>query len=252
MSKFHENGDHGVTHDDSPEDLARKLYDDPNYFEDNPRGYKGMGAAARQSAWHDAVCQHFANVIPVANLRLLDVGCATGAYLRPLIALGADAYGIELSEYAAGVAQEVVGVDRVHRGSAHDMPMFDEGSFDIYFSTEMIEHVPYRYHLDMLREAFRVLRPGGLLYLQGQIGFKDYLNPDPNDDAGHIAVFPMGYWRDMVCEVGFALDSPDAQRLTQGLLDAEWWQRYAWRFLIAVKPLEAAAPPAPTGARPKR
>lgn len=38
---------------------------------------------------------------------------------------------------------------------------FSEGTFDFIFSEHMIEHVPYLAGCHMLRECFRVLRPGG-------------------------------------------------------------------------------------------
>ena len=244
MSKFNESGDHGIRHDDSPEELARKLYDDPAYFEANPRGYRDMANVARASDWHDGVVRDFVQVLPVQWKVVLDVGCATGAYMRPLHEAGAQVHGIELSKYAADVAAQVMG-ERVHNGSArvvhgsaHDLSAFGDGSFDLYFTVETIEHVPYRYHLAMLREAFRVLKPRGVAYVQGQIGVKDYLMPHPGDDAGHIAVFPEGYWRDMLRHVGFALDDVDAQlaQLNQKLGARPWWRRYGWRYLFARKP----------------
>jgi len=40
---------------------------------------------------------------------------------------------------------------------------FDDGIFDYVFSEHMIEHVPYKEGLFMIREAYRVLKPGGKL-----------------------------------------------------------------------------------------
>lgn len=245
MSKFHEGGEHGIRHDDTPEELARKLYDDPAYFEDNPRGYKKMSLVAKKSAWHDEVVRQFCEAFPVKGMRMLDAGCATGVFLRPFLEAGADAYGIELSEFAVKAAyflSEWFPTEdrrpRVVAGSVHDLSYFPDGYFDLYWTAEVIEHVPYRYHLAMLREAYRVLRPGGAAYFQGQIGVKDYLVPDPNDDSGHIAVLPEGYWIDMMRHVGFRLDADDIGliRAWNQLANNSQWKEYDWRFILAAKP----------------
>jgi ubiquinone/menaquinone biosynthesis C-methylase UbiE len=234
MCKFTEAGK-TVTHDMTPEELARELYHDPDYFENNPRGYKGMTGAARHSPWHDRVCREFIKVIRVKEQRLLDVGCGTGVYLRAFRDLGADVFGTELSIHAAGVAAEVIGQDRIQQGSAHELAWVDN-MFDIYFTAEAVEHVPYRYHLEMMREAYRVTKPGGLIYIQGQIGFKDYLNPDPNDDAGHIAVFPRGYWHDLLWDVGFECYEAGTDVREERFKRLPMWHQYQWRLLIGDKP----------------
>jgi cyclopropane fatty-acyl-phospholipid synthase-like methyltransferase len=245
MSKFHEGGVHGIRHDDTPEELARKLYDDPKYFEDNPRGYKNMSLVAKRSQWHDEVVAKFTAAHPVRGLRMLDVGCATGVFMRPFLEAGADVMGIELSAHASRVAAEVIdarfplqGRSRVVHGSAHDLSAFVDGAFDLYWSVEVIEHVPYRYHLAMLREARRVLRPGGVAYLQGQIGVKDYLVPNHDDDSGHIAVFPEGYWLDMVRHAGFSLDAGDSTLMAAWapLRDDDRWKSQGWRYVLARRP----------------
>jgi SAM-dependent methyltransferase len=49
-----------------------------------------------------------------------------------------------------------------HCGSLHNLPVEDE-TFDVVTSVSVVEHVPYKEYL--LKEAFRVLKPGGLLIL---------------------------------------------------------------------------------------
>ena len=90
----------------------------------------------------------------------------------------------------------------------------------------------------MIREAKRVTKPGGTIYLQGVIGYKDYLNPDPNDDAGHIAVFPYGYWEDLIENEGLILvDHPCGYSANQktDLEIRPSWHEYKWQFIICTK-----------------
>ncbi len=51
-------------------------------------------------------------------------------------------------------------VGQIYLNAARPFPLPD-ASFDYVFSEHMIEHIPFRAGLEMLRESHRVLRPGG-------------------------------------------------------------------------------------------
>jgi SAM-dependent methyltransferase len=70
--------------------------------------------------------------------RVLEVGCATGIILRNLRALGIEAIGIDISEYAT---KNAVCKDSVLQATAADLP-FADNSFDLVFGCHCIEHVP--------------------------------------------------------------------------------------------------------------
>ncbi|HIH24097.1 TPA: class I SAM-dependent methyltransferase [Candidatus Woesearchaeota archaeon] len=93
------------------------------------------------------------------DLRILDVGCATGSLLRVLERKKyASLLGIELSPYAAGLARKNC-TSPVITGDflKHD---FGDRQFDVIVSTEVIEHVtdPMRF----FRRVKRLLAPGGV------------------------------------------------------------------------------------------
>jgi SAM-dependent methyltransferase len=97
-----------------------------------------------------------------ARGRLLDVGCGAGYFLDAARAAGWLATGVELSEPAAAVAREGLGLD-VWSGSL-SRAAFPSESFDLITMFEVLEHM--RNPGAALQEANRVLHSGGLLAIE--------------------------------------------------------------------------------------
>jgi SAM-dependent methyltransferase len=91
--------------------------------------------------------------------RVLDIGCGTGGVLAHLGPFGR-AYGIDPSSEAAGYCRKR-GVE-MSLASGLDLP-FPDQTFDAVLALDVIEHVDD--DVGMLREARRVLRPGGVAVL---------------------------------------------------------------------------------------
>jgi SAM-dependent methyltransferase len=96
---------------------------------------------------------------------LLEIGPGFGATTRVLAGLTERVTALEVDEASATLLrQEFDGgnVDIVH-GDGADMP-FDDGTFDSVVCFTMLHHVPSPALQDKLfAEAYRVLRPGGVL-----------------------------------------------------------------------------------------
>lgn len=90
--------------------------------------------------------------------RLLDVGCGIGVVMQAAEARGWEAIGVDIS-------QRIVNQCRAQGLQAERVPdwnlPFDDESFDVVTAWSVIEHVADVRHV--LREWFRVLRPGGVL-----------------------------------------------------------------------------------------
>jgi len=91
-------------------------------------------------------------------VRLLDVGCSSGALLRVATRLGFDAEGVEPAARAVETARQN-GL-RVHRGLLHEQH-FADGYFHAITMFELIEHLPEP--LAVLHECSRILCAGGVL-----------------------------------------------------------------------------------------
>lgn len=99
------------------------------------------------------------------GMRLLDIGCGGGSITIGLAAAVApgEVAGVDVSEPAIAAARKA-GVDVKNLifeiGDALALP-FDDGSFDVVFCHAVLQHLESP--LQALREARRVLRPGGVI-----------------------------------------------------------------------------------------
>jgi SAM-dependent methyltransferase len=93
--------------------------------------------------------------------KLLDVGAASGIFVKIAADAGYEAYGIEPSQWMCAVAKREYGV-KVLPGMIEDAKL-EDGSFDIVTMWDVLEHTfdPMR----TLTSIRRILKPGGFLFI---------------------------------------------------------------------------------------
>ena len=99
--------------------------------------------------------------------RVLDMGSGAGVVSRHLARRGATVEAVDLAEAAVAVARRFSkGMPiRYAVADAAQCKHLGSASFDKIACCDLIEHVHDGTMLGMFREALRVLRPGGLLYV---------------------------------------------------------------------------------------
>ena len=97
---------------------------------------------------------------PPQEIRLLDIGCSTGAFIAVACRMGFSAEGVEPAPKAARSAQDAG--FRVHQGLLEEVA-FPDQVFDAVTLFEVIEHV--REAVPLIQECYRILRPGGVLVI---------------------------------------------------------------------------------------
>jgi ubiquinone/menaquinone biosynthesis C-methylase UbiE len=137
------------------------------------------------------------HVVPTGPSRLIDIGTGTGQLAFGALARwpGVSLVGVDASSGMRAMAdanadQELSGRDRSRFSSSvafADALPFDDGAFDVAISSFVFQLVPNRARA--LREARRVLRPGGSLayvsWLQDNRAFEpDMVFDDVLDDLG--------------------------------------------------------------------
>jgi 2-polyprenyl-3-methyl-5-hydroxy-6-metoxy-1,4-benzoquinol methylase len=117
------------------------------------------------SPWYALVREQLGSV---RGLRVLEVACGRGGFVKELSRNGAQVTGCDFSLAALRVGKKKLQAPgngtlaALIQGDAQALPFADE-SFDLVVSCETIEHVP-----DVrkaLREMWRVARPGAKLFL---------------------------------------------------------------------------------------
>ncbi|MGQ9512507.1 class I SAM-dependent methyltransferase [Thermodesulfitimonas sp.] len=162
-------------------------------------------------------------ITPVTGKRILEVGCGVRGS-APYVGEGAEFVGTDLSGEAIARARQAFG----DRPNFRFIPMdamnleFPDYSFDIVLAKEVIEHLPEPQKA--IKEAFRVLRPGGLfvvtspnrdslhLRVNGMLGY-----PDFKCCFDHIREFTFYEAVDMLTKEGFIIKE------TRGLFLQPYW-----------------------------
>lgn len=95
---------------------------------------------------------------------LLDVGCGTG-YLIDMLSKERQAkfYGVDLSDEMIKVAKSknILNSEFI-QGTSNNLP-FEDNTFDIVTCSQSFHHYPYQ--IEAMKEAYRVLKKGGLYIL---------------------------------------------------------------------------------------
>jgi ubiquinone/menaquinone biosynthesis C-methylase UbiE len=104
--------------------------------------------------------------VPVAGLDVVDVGCGAGGLASGLAGHGARVTGIEISDEQLVAARDRDDAAAVTFavGRAEALPLAD-ASQDLVVFMRSLHHVEIHRMSDALREARRVLRPGGSVWV---------------------------------------------------------------------------------------
>lgn len=113
-------------------------------------------------ARRDLVLQLIKNTYPAGSrLRILDIGCGTGAMLDQLSKYG-DVVGADFSQEALKFCRERGLHTPLVRSDVRRMP-FASNTFDVITAMDVVEHIDS--DKAAMQEIYRVLRPGGRVFI---------------------------------------------------------------------------------------
>ena len=100
----------------------------------------------------------------------LEIGCGIGRLLRPMNAHFARLYGVDISPEMIRLGRDWLRAYpkvKLAETSDNTLRMVDDNTVDLVYSYITFQHIPARKHITRyMREAFRVLKPGGWFRFQ--------------------------------------------------------------------------------------
>ncbi len=103
---------------------------------------------------------------PKAEIRILDVGAATGRYSVPLAEEGYDVTAVELVKHNLARLKAKGSAVKAYQGNAMKLKRFEDNSFDVVLVFGPMYHLHEKEEkCQALSEAKRVTRPGGMIFV---------------------------------------------------------------------------------------
>src|SRR5262245_55515732 len=124
--------------------------------------------ALEESYWWFVAMRRITDTIAGKELRrkplqILDAGCGTGYNLRHYEDAGHAVFGLDIASEAVDGVQKR-GFKKITQASAAEIPYRSE-SFDLVFSFDVLCQIPGG-SAQAIREMYRVLKPGGSLFVR--------------------------------------------------------------------------------------
>ena len=152
--------------------VPSKVYDEI-YFADDPSWSRFLAAQGKNWTMVDSYVLSLCDIRP--GMAILEVGCGSGGFIftcareRRIFAVGID-YAAEAIRIASQVVRGFVDEDfvgQLHfvRADAARLPLRD-CSFDVIYSCFLVEHLFPEELYSMLRDSWRLLKPGGRVIIE--------------------------------------------------------------------------------------
>lgn len=125
------------------------------------------------------------------NKKALDIGTGIGLMVRYLNYLDFEAEGVEISDWAVKLGREKLGLETIRQGVVEDIG-YPENNFGLVSIVHVLEHLDDPYAT--LKEAHRILAPGGKLYLEIPYSEKDTNDYLIEDHFWFHNPFSLKYW----------------------------------------------------------
>lgn len=135
-------------------------------FQINYQKYYNEGSQTAQ--W---LANHFKKHIDLKNKRILDWGCGPGRIIRHLpnvIGNGCEFFGTDYNEKTIDWCSTNLNEIQFNKNPLKAQLPYADDFFDVIYGISIFTHLSKQLHLNWYNELYRVLRPGGIMFLTTQ------------------------------------------------------------------------------------
>lgn len=114
---------------------------------------------------------HFRKHISLENRRILDWGCGPGRVIRHLpeyCGKGCTFYGTDYNEQSIDWCKKNLPGIHFNKNSLEARLPFEDDYMDIIYGISIFTHLSEKKHFEWYKELFRILKPGGIMFLTTQ------------------------------------------------------------------------------------
>ena len=190
--------------------------------------------SAAKGGWRDALVGRFVK----KGARVLDVGCASGAFWDKWGADGIAYSGVDYNGHFVDHCK-AKGLDARRCDLSREPLPFPDGSFDLAYCSHVLEHLLSNEQVAFFQECSRVLAPGGTLVLFTPTPYHWYFW----DDHTHQRPSTHGSLSGLALDAGLAVAEAKYSLARWAPQRAQKWLRlpplrwFLWEtYLVASKP----------------
>jgi 2-polyprenyl-3-methyl-5-hydroxy-6-metoxy-1,4-benzoquinol methylase len=160
------------------------------------------------------------------QVRILDIGCGQGTYVRQLLALGFEhTHGIDVSPEQVKIAR-ASGLNQVSKGDYRES--LGVAELDVVIATDLFEHLTRSEALDATERIRQALRPAGILILRVPNAASPFSGALRYGDLTHETSFTARSLRQLGAAAGFAVVqvyscTPPVHGFKSAVRATVWW-----------------------------